>query len=172
MENWKDITGFEGSYQISDMGRVRSLDRTIISGNGKTFVKGRIISQFSDGDGYKKVHLNMLGRRFGFKVHRLVVAHFIGDIGLLHVDHVNGVRSDNRLENLEPVTQAENNKRSYVRTGPIRKKHPKNLTIEQVLRIRREYVRWGRNKKLQEETGLTRPTLRNIALGKTWGHVG
>lgn len=96
MENWKDIAGYEGRYQVSDMGRVRN----------KT---GRILSPAKNSRGYQRVLLCKDGKKKNHSVHRLVALAFvpIGREGL-EVNHINGIKTDNRAENLEWVTRSEN----------------------------------------------------------------
>lgn len=170
-ESWIDIKNYEGIYQISDLGRVRGLDREVFSGDGRTFVKGKIISQFPDGDGYKKVHLNKDGRRKGFKVHRLVLSHFKPGFDHLHADHLNSIRHDNRLVNLEWVTQRENNKRAYSRRIEPILPTPKKLSIEQIREIRRDFIPNVKKNQIHKKYGVTQKTVRDIATGKTWRHI-
>ena len=108
-EVWKDIKGFEGLYQVSNMGRVRSLDRDIVtSSKGMVSIrhyKGKILKLINDGKGYFQV---LLGKRH-YKVHRLVAIHFIdGYQPNLVVNHLNEIRTDNRAENLQFCTRGSN----------------------------------------------------------------
>lgn len=109
-EIWKDIPGYEGLYQVSNMGRVRSLGRTIIYKDGqKHFYKGKILSPGNGSTGYLHVRLGSKGREAG--IHRLVAEAFIPNPdGKIDVNHINGVKSDNRVNNLEWCTRAENMK--------------------------------------------------------------
>lgn len=99
-EVWRDISGYEGAYQVSNLGRVRSLDRIVFnSGIGRYCgIKGRILKERFDKDGY--VTLNICGTYP--KAHRLVLTSFepIEHSATMEVDHINGNRADNRLENL------------------------------------------------------------------------
>lgn len=115
MEVWKDIAGFEGFYQVSNYGRVRSLTRTQPTPNrygGITMrtVQGAILTPTDNGHGYKIIGLTVVGkRRKNYYVHRLVAEAFVpkkGDCDIInHLDHD---RSNNRSENLEWCTQLEN----------------------------------------------------------------
>ena len=108
MENWKDIPGFEGSYQVSDLGRVRSLDRNIHHGKSFQFKPGIILSPRKQNSGYYCVNLSTgTQQRKNYTVHRLVMKTFIGE-SQLTVNHINEDKSDNRLCNLEYMTHAEN----------------------------------------------------------------
>lgn len=100
-EIWKDILGYEGLYQVSNLGRVKSFPRP---GNWKERILNPIINK-----GYLHVGLRKDGKEKRFRVHRLVVEAFLGKIpdGFV-VNHINEIKSDNRLENLEIVTQKEN----------------------------------------------------------------
>lgn len=102
-EIWKPIPNYEGRYEASNLGRIKS---TIIRHN---FPKPRIIKSKSNGDGYLQINLYSKNhKRKMFSVHRLVMFAFYG-ISDLQVNHKNGDKSDNRIENLEYVTQTENN---------------------------------------------------------------
>lgn len=110
-EEWRDIAGYEGRYQVSNLGRVRSLDiRVPCHDNGTRTVYGRILKQSMCG-GYFKVGLCKDGKMVNRTIHRLVAEAFIERIeGKDYVDHINGDRHDNRVENLRWVTAAENNR--------------------------------------------------------------
>ena len=114
MEIWKDIEGFEGRYQISNQGRVKSL---VCNRFGKYKAEsGEMILRSAKGHcGYMRVLLvDKNGGRHSLFVHRLVLIAFFGiDSEKKQVNHINGIKDDNRLENLEWVTQSENMKHAY-----------------------------------------------------------
>mgnify|MGYP001473383431 CR=1 FL=1 len=109
-EIWKDIPGYEDIYQASNKGRIRSLDRYVDNqpnGLAKRLVKGRILKTFLAGAGYEYVVLSVEQKKRKIAVHRLVMKAFRGKSNLT-VNHINEVKTDNRLENLEYCTQKEN----------------------------------------------------------------
>lgn len=114
-EKWKYIEGFRGIYQVSNLGNVRSIDRVIKCKNGaKKVVKGQILSSRDDNKGYNQVDLYKNGIRTTIKIHRLVAIAFLKNPNNLPVvNHINSLRNDNRVENLEWVTFSENNFHAY-----------------------------------------------------------
>lgn len=107
MEEWKDISGFEGGYQVSNYGAIRSLNRTIVNRNGKVLnLKAKFIRPRPTSGGYMYVQLGRTGNR---SVHRMVAEHFIDGDKNLHVNHIDSDPTNNRVENLEWVTIKENN---------------------------------------------------------------
>lgn len=111
-EIWKDIAGYEGIYQASNLGRVRSLDRIDCRGVAR---KGTILKPFRDGKkGYVAVSLLKNGKGCRSKVHRLIATVFIRQpIPGEQVNHINGIRDDNRISNLEWVTCQQNIRHSF-----------------------------------------------------------
>lgn len=101
MEIWKDILGYEGLYQISNHGRLKSLPKMV--GRGKRYMsKERIVSSHKSPNGYLRTHLDKEGKRHFFSVHRLVAQAFLDNPNNYPcVNHKNEIRSDNRVENLE-----------------------------------------------------------------------
>ena len=109
IEIWKDIKGFEGLYQVSNLGRVKSLERFRKGANGSLVtVKEKILKPLID-KGYYQVCLFKQSTRKAYLVHRLVWSAFNGSIPEgLQVNHINEVKSDNRLSNLNLMTAKEN----------------------------------------------------------------
>jgi hypothetical protein len=109
-EFWADVKGYEGVYQVSNLGRVKSLSRVVErSGEkGSLSTKERLMSQNPVCHGYSGVVLSKVGQKpKKYISHRLIAAAFWGESDL-PINHINGIRHDNRLENLEYVTSAEN----------------------------------------------------------------
>ena len=109
-EVWRDITGYEGYYQVSSEGRVKSLERTIIKKDGrKQTVKERISKPVIDRYGYLLVSLYAGGKQKNHTVHRLVCEAFHENPDYKpQVNHINEIKTDNRASNLEWATAREN----------------------------------------------------------------
>ena len=105
-EIWKDIEGYEGLYQVSNLGRVKSLSK--YDRLGRLHVE-RIKSTVNNGNGYLSVNLKHNGKQVMRTVHRLVADAFIQNkLSLPEVNHLNGDKTDNRVSNLEWCTHSEN----------------------------------------------------------------
>ena len=109
MEIWKAIPGFE-HYEVSDQGRIRAIPFTVVRRNGRPYTHpGRIIAQTVERDGYLRVSLYVQKHAYVKKVHRLVYETFRGVPGEgMVVDHINNNCRDNRLVNLQAVSNADN----------------------------------------------------------------
>ncbi len=109
-EVFKDVSGYEGSYQVSNLGRVKSLERTRLTNKGgSTKVNERILYSNTDSNGYEYVSLSKGGTMKSLKVHRLVGLCFIPNPeNKPQINHKNGIKSDNNYHNLEWCTCREN----------------------------------------------------------------
>ena len=106
-EIWKPLPEWEGFYEISSHGQIRSVDRTLPDGRR---YRGKMLSPYSLPSGYRKVNLARDGKRFPKYMHRLVLETFHGPCPEgMETRHLNGDRSDNRVENLKWGTPTENN---------------------------------------------------------------
>lgn len=109
MEVWKDIQGYEGYYQVSNEGRVRSLERTLIRKNGSHYtVKGKIMGAFDNGTNHLVLMLWKNGEYEHYLVHVLVATAFIPNPnGYTVVHHIDHNPFNNRVENLEWIAKEE-----------------------------------------------------------------
>ena len=109
-EIWKDIKGYEGYYQISNMGNVKSLERTVTKSNGVVQIrKERIMNKRESTDGYYIAKLNVNNHSKSIAIHRLVAQHFIPNPdNLPEVNHIDTNRKNNRVDNLEWCTHKDN----------------------------------------------------------------
>ena len=147
MEIWKDIEGYENSYQVSNFGQVRTKNRLIFNPLSKTYYeKNQIILKQYLSLGYKRTILCKNGKSKNAAVHRLVAQTFIPNPeNKPQVNHINGIKTDNRIENLEWCTASENGLHAY-KTGLNKPTYHKrdNLSITKlketdVLNIKKLY---------------------------------
>lgn len=169
-EVWKDIKGFEGRYQISSFGRVRSVDRIIKNSLGySSSVKGQPIKLLITGQGYLYVRLPTKdGKRSKF-IHRLVAETFIvNHKDYPVVNHINGVKTDNRLPNLEWVTHSQNAQHALKNNLTTTVK----LSQQDVLDIRKLYASGEyTQKQLADKFGVVRSSIGQIVRRDTWKFI-
>jgi len=135
-EIWKDIPNYEGYYQVSNLGRVRSLDRFVNSPNGGRISFGKILKNGLNVRGYLLVTLNKLGIGKSKSVHQLVGISFIPNpLNLPQINHKDEVKINNRVENLEWCDSKYNiNYGGCVyRSSKSRRKPVSQLTLDGVL---------------------------------------
>ncbi|CNL29804.1 NUMOD4 motif [Yersinia enterocolitica] len=167
----KDIPGYEGKYSITRDGRVWSHPRVDAKGATR---KGKWLKSASGGHGYPHVSLYRNGIESKKTVHRLVAEAFIPKMdGKPDINHINGIKTDSRVENLEWVTRAENMQHAYdtglnvLPSGELN--HFAKLTKEEVISIRN--VHGLSMRELEEVYGVSRSHIWRIRNGKLWNHI-
>lgn len=109
-EIWKDVKGYEGLYRVSNLGKVKSMAKII----GRRYVGERLLKQRISTQGYKMVSFCKNYKIFNASVHRLIAEAFIPNpLNKPFINHKNGIKTDNRIENLEWCTQSENVSHDY-----------------------------------------------------------
>lgn len=168
MVRWKDIKGYEGHYQISDSGLVRSLK------SDKLLTLSRLTKC-----GYRKASLSKGGKAREFRIHRLVAETFVPNPHKKEtVNHIDGDKLNNDASNLEWSTRSEQVYHSYELglKKPIRGASNKNakLTDNQVREIRKAYVRQSREfgtVALAAKYGVTSRVIGLVVNGKSYRHI-
>ena len=108
-EVWRPVTGYNGRYEVSNLGEVRSLERTKRNNGGAQRIPSHVMRQSQNHKGYKIVHLSKDGANTWVMVHRIVALAFIPNPeGKPQVNHIDGDKNNNAANNLEWVTNAEN----------------------------------------------------------------
>ena len=170
-EIWKDIEDYEGFYQVSNFAQVRGLDRTRWTGQTYSKVTGRVSAQ-SDNNGYKQVSLWKNNKGKMYKVHRLVARAFIGVCPTGYdCCHINGIKDDNRVENLKYGTRSENemDKVGHGKDQRGIKHWNSKLTPKHITVIKQLYDLRISQQKIAELFGLTQQGVYDVLKGNTWG---
>lgn len=109
-ERWRSVVGFEGTYEVSDLGRVRSVSRMVErSGQGGYRIQGRVLKTHVNPHGYAQITLARKGKWLSRRVHRLVLEAFVGPRPRgKEARHLDGDRLNNGLHNLKWGTKSEN----------------------------------------------------------------
>lgn len=195
-EIWKDVEGYEGYYQVSNYGRIRSTERKINyvseSRNGNKFesffTKPETITKGTDnGKGYMFVSLTKNGERKNFYVHRLVAKAFVDNPQQKpQINHKNCDKSDNKALNLEWVTLKENmqhaSENGLLRCSEYQKEQTSKsnrgsghgnskLTEPDIIKIRDMRKDGLTYKEIAQRFNVNRATIGYIIRGKTWSHV-
>ena len=170
-EEWRDIPDFEG-YQVSNFGKVRGIDRLRKVNTGLRLTKGQELKQTFNKKGYPEVRLRKNGCHTRL-VHKLVASAFmIKPEGCTQINHLNGVKTDNRLTNLQWVTQSENQLHAY-RLGlqPSRageRNGRAKLTDEDVTRFKMLYNEGNSVVEASKMLNISISTARQIIYGRAW----
>jgi len=170
-EIWKQITGYENLYEVSNLGRVKSLIRT------KHIKEDRIMKPTAHCTGYQIIGLTVNGKQKLFRLHRIVALHFCekkDDCDV--VNHKNGIKDDNKASNLEWTTVSGNTSHSFAMgLQSVRRGQESNLSVlseSDVIKIREKFKEGGYTKK---QIGLlfnvSRTCIHHIVNRINWKHI-
>ena len=163
-EIWKDVAGYEGLYQVSSEGRVKSLERKVPKGDGERTVKERILKPSDDCRGYLRVDLRDGDKQKHFKVHRLVCEAFHENPdNKPQVNHINEIKTDNRASNLEWATAREN---SNFGTRNERLGKAQSKPVAQYAQDGELIKIWPSAREFERQTGFSHGYICNSANGK------
>lgn len=182
MEIWRPMFGYEESYAVSSAGRVKSIDRVIINSIGRTHTRREVIlKQAMDRRGYFRVGITRGSRVKTVIVHREVLKSFsfIENYKEMTVNHINGEKCDNRVENLEWMTLRDNVLESY-KTGqqdnPLKKLTERNtknrkLTDRQVRGIRTMYLSGNSIGQISRDYNSSKGSVWQLLNGRTYKDI-
>ena len=177
-EIWAPIAGFEGLYEVSSEGRVRSLPR-LSSGRSKIgnpvvrSLGGRVLAAHPAGKGYLSVCLSKDGNVTQVYVHRCVALAFLGHIPHgMEVCHRDGLKTNNRVSNLRYDTPVGNNADKRLHgTNPEGERNPRALLTESQVKIIRALSGSKAQREIGQAFGVTQACVSDVVRRVTWQHV-
>lgn len=180
-EVWRSVTidnNIYYDYMVSNFGRVKSLSRTVIRGSRDYFKSDILKKQSRKDDGYLLVCLVLNKKNKTMLVHRLVAFAFIANPeNKPEVNHVNGIKEDNNITNLEWNTPKENgshaSKNGLYHPAKGERSGMSKLTINDVVNIRKEHIpnKKGALKELSIKYNISKINILNVVRRRTWKHV-
>jgi len=167
-EMWKAVVGFEGRYEVSDQGRIRSLSRVVPCFGGTRVIRERLLRPKVGAYGRLEISL---GKGVSRRVHNLVLAAFVGPRpDRMQACHWDGDAGNNRLANLRWDTPSGNaaDKSRHGR-NPVGERHPNSkLTTDAVAEIRKSLRAGAPTRLIAVAHGVSQGAIVNIARGRTW----
>lgn len=177
METYIQIKNFEGCYEVSNLGNVRSIERPVYNSDGswKRTAKSRIMKPYKMPNGYLHVSLRKGTIYKSLRIHRLVAEHFLNNPdNLPEVNHKDCDKENNRLTNLEWTTRKDNVLHAIAhKKFPMLGETHKNakLTAIQVIQIREKYSKGSKLVRLAEEYSVSDGSIWEIVNRLTWKHI-
>lgn len=174
-ERWKDVVGWEGYYEVSNMGRVRSVERIVRSRGAATrIIKSKVLKPLAHSGGYQQASLSREGKMHRRFIHRLVLEAFCGKAPVDFVAcHNNGDPTDNRLDNLRWDSVAANSAdKKRHGTQPLGEKCPgSKLSVQDVQIIRARCGEGVSQRQVAQDFSIAQQTVSEIVSGQIWRHV-
>jgi hypothetical protein len=182
-EVWRDVQGYEGLYQVSNLGRVKSLNREVTrkykSGKTSTWIqKGKVLKAPLDISGYPRVALYKNYKSKFVFVHRLVAQAFLGSVKVtddMQVNHMDGIKTNNYVDNLEWCTRSENMRHAHEIGVKKALKGEElwnsKLTEEDVREIKKLLDQGETGASIARRFSIHPMQVSSIKLGKAWAHV-
>ena len=176
VEIWRDIEGYH-NYQVSNLGRVKSLERNVIKGRGGLYkIEEKILKSRKDKNGYLLINLCKEGEMRSYLVHRLVASAFLDNPNNLpQVNHKDEDKTNNRVENIEYCDRSYN-----INYGNRNEKMAKSRSIP-ILQFTKdgEFVRrWDSSTQVEKELGIDNSSIAKCCRGKhksvggfIWGYA-
>lgn len=170
-EEWVDVSGYEGKYMVSNMGRAYSAERMVPNHSGfKRLQKPKIINRKPFKNGYIFVSLRDCENSCRKTLHRLVAGAFIPNPeNKPCVNHKNGIKTDNRVENLEWVSYSENSKHAY--SIGLAEKSMAKLSRDNVIEARKLKDNGVTAKNIAEKYNVSVYTMYDALRGRTWSDI-
>lgn len=179
-ERWLPVPGYEGHYEVSDRGRVRTLARVISRRMGDGSVQDqlrpeKILAQVTyGGRWYPRVTLTVNHKKKTVSVHTLILTAFVGPAPVgMQCRHLDGDLTNTRLSNLTWGTPKENTADKFRHGTVLRgeKVRQASLTADEVRIIRRRHAAGELQYRMAREYGVSKATVCRVIKGKCWGHV-
>lgn len=175
-EIWKPVKDFEGLYEVSNLGRVRSLDRIVKTSRGSRHFHSYVLSPAVSNKGYLLVLLCKDGKQHTKRVHRLVAEAFLPNIyNFSQINHLDGNKQNNCVDNLEWCDNSRNQIHAFQmqlntpRKGELNGSH--KLNENEVRSIRFKYSKGESEQQLGKEYGVSSTQIHRIVTNRNWVHV-
>jgi hypothetical protein len=166
-EVWKDVKGYEGIYQVSNFGNVKSL--------GNEFTrKERFLKLSPQSKGYLTVVLQKNATRKMILVHRIVAEYFLSNpLNKSQINHINGDKTDNKVENLEWVSHRENLDHAIKNNLTLKGEKNRNSKLKDVdiIKIHSLLQKGTTTKELSESYNVSYSTIDGIRTNRYWKHL-